>query len=165
MSFTRRMRWRWSGISSATPRVDVTSMDAETCLKARLPPPERRGVILIDPPYEVKNEAEKAVRMLAHGLRRFAQGVYLLWYPVKADQTAETIVAAVKELGVPATLKVELRVREAFAGGGLAGSGLVIVNAPWKLDEELRVLVPALAERLGLGEWGQGTVEWLVAPV
>jgi 23S rRNA (adenine2030-N6)-methyltransferase len=146
-------------------RVDVTSMDAETCLKSRLPPPERRGVILIDPPYEVKNEAEKALRMLAHGLRRFAKGVYLLWYPVKADQTAETIPAAVKEMGVPSTLKVELRVRETFAAGGLAGSGLVIVNAPWKLDEELRVLVPALAERLGLGEWGRGTVEWLVAPV
>lgn len=147
------------------PRVDVTSMDAETCLKARLPPPERRGVILIDPPYEAKNEAEKMGRMLAHGLRRFAQGVYLLWYPVKADETAETILAAARDMGAAATLKVEMRVREAFSAGGLAGSGLVIVNAPWQLDEELRVLVPALAERLGLGEWGQGTVEWLVPPV
>ena len=146
-------------------RVDVTSMDAATCLKSRLPPPERRGVILIDPPYEVKNEAEKAVRMLAQGLRRFAQGVYLVWYPVKADATAETLVSAVREMGVPATLNVEMRVREAFAAGGLAGSGLVVVNAPWKLDEELRVLVPALAQRLGLGNWGRGTVEWLVEPV
>jgi 23S rRNA (adenine2030-N6)-methyltransferase len=146
-------------------RVEVSSMDAETCLKARLPPPERRGVILIDPPYEVKNEAEKALRMLAHGLRRFAQGVYLLWYPLKTDQTAETILAAVKEMGAPATLKVELRVREAFSAGALAGSGMVIVNAPWKLDDDLSVLAPALAERLGLGAWGQGTVEWLVPPV
>jgi len=146
-------------------RVEVSSMDAETCLKARLPPPERRGVILIDPPYEVKTEAEKALRMLAHGLRRFAQGVYLLWYPLKAGPTAETILDAVTKMGVPATLKVELRVREAFSAGGLAGSGMVIVNAPWKLDDDLSVLVPALAERLGLGAWGQGAVEWLVAPV
>lgn len=145
-------------------RVEVTSMDAETCLKARLPPPERRGVILIDPPYEARNEAEKAARMLAHGLRRFAQGVYLLWYPVKADQTAEAVVAAVKALGVAGTLMVELRVREAFAAGGLAGSGLVIVNAPWKLDEELGVLVPALADRLGLGPWGEASVGWVNAP-
>ena len=72
---------------------------------------------------------------------------------------------AVTALGIPATLKVELRVREAFAGGGLAGSGLVIVNTPWKLDQDLRVLVPALAARLGIGQWGQGTVEWLVRPV
>ena len=146
-------------------RVEITSMDAETCLKARLPPPERRGVILIDPPYESKTEAEKAVRMLGHGLRRFAQGVFVLWYPLKADRTAETVVSGVAAMGVPGTLKVELQVREAFVGGGLAGSGLVIVNAPWKLDEELRLLVPALASRLGLGSWGRGSVEWLVEPV
>ena len=147
------------------PRVDVTSMDAGTCLKSRLPPPERRGVILIDPPYEVKNEAEKAVRMMIDGLHRFAQGVYLLWYPLKADQTAEAILAQVTALGVPATLKVEMRVREAFTGGGLAGSGLIVMNTPWNLDQDLKLLVPALAQRLGLGRWGQGTVEWLVRPV
>lgn len=146
-------------------RVDVTSMDAETCLKARLPPPERRGVILIDPPYEIRDEAEKAVRMLAQGLRRFAQGVYLVWYPLKADRTAETLLSGIAALGVPATLKVELRVREAFAAGGLAGSGLAIVNTPWTLDAELAVLVPALAARLGLGGWGQGTVGWLLPPL
>jgi 23S rRNA (adenine2030-N6)-methyltransferase len=146
-------------------RVEVTSMDAETCLKSRLPPPERRGVILIDPPYEVKDEAERTLRMLAHGLRRFALGVYLLWYPLKADRTAETVLEGIAELKIPGTLKVELRVREAFSGGGLAGSGLAIVNAPWKLDEELRVMVPALAARMGMGSWGQGTVEWLLPPV
>ena len=146
-------------------RVEVTSMDAETCLKSRLPPPERRGVILIDPPYEVQDEAERTLRMLAHGLRRFALGVYLLWYPLKADRTAETVLEGIAELKIPGTLKVELRVREAFSGGGLAGSGLAIVNAPWKLDEELRVMVPALAARMGMGSWGQGTVEWLLPPV
>jgi 23S rRNA (adenine2030-N6)-methyltransferase len=145
-------------------RADVTSMDAETCLKAKLPPPERRGVILIDPPYEVRNEAEKTLRMLGHALRRFAQGIYVLWYPLKADATAEMILAGVKEMGVPATLRVELRVREAFAAGGLAGSGLAILNTPWKLDEDMRLLLPALAGRLGLGAWGQGSVEWLVEP-
>ncbi len=146
-------------------RVDVTSMDAETCLKAKLPPPERRGIILIDPPYEVKTEGEKAVRMMVHGLHRFAQGVFLLWYPLKADQTADSILAQVTALGVPATLKVELRVRESFRGGGLAGSGLIVMNTPWKLDQDLKLLVPALAQRVGLGRWGQGTVEWLVRPV
>ena len=146
-------------------RCDVTSMDAETCLKAKLPPQERRGLILVDPPYEVKNEAEKTVRMLEQGVRRFAQGVFVVWYPLKADQTAETVLAGAKEIGLPATLKVELRVREAFTGGGLAGSGLVILNAPWKLDQELRLLVPALAARLGLGRWGEGAVSWLNTPI
>ncbi|WP_373506137.1 23S rRNA (adenine(2030)-N(6))-methyltransferase RlmJ [Aestuariivirga sp.] len=145
-------------------RVDVTSMDAETCIKAKLPPPERRGVILIDPPYEVKNEPEKAVRMLAHGLRRFAQGVFLLWYPIKDDDTGASIIDGVRDLGVAATLKVEIRVREAFAAGGLAGSGLIILNTPWTLERDLEAIVPALAERLGLGNWGHGAVEWLVPP-
>ena len=146
-------------------RCDVTSMDAETCLKAKLPPPERRGLILVDPPYEVKNEAEKTVRMLEQAVRRFAQGVFVVWYPLKADQTAETVLAGAKEIGLPATLKVELRVREAFSGGGLAGSGLVILNTPWKLDRELKLLVPALAARMGLGHWGEGTVSWINLPV
>ena len=146
------------------PRAEVTVMDAETCLKARLPPPERRGIILIDPPYEALDEAQKSLRMLAEGLRRFAQGVFVLWYPLKAGATAETVLSGAAGLGAAAVLKVELRVREAFAGGGLAGSGLVIVNTPWRLDEELREMIPALAQRLGLGGWGQGTVEWMSPP-
>ncbi|MCX7348765.1 MAG: 23S rRNA (adenine(2030)-N(6))-methyltransferase RlmJ [Alphaproteobacteria bacterium] len=146
------------------PRCEVTALDAETCLKAKLPPPERRGVILVDPPYEVKTEAEKTLRMLAHGVRRFAQGVFVVWYPLKAEATAETVLAGVKELGVPATLKVQMRVREAFSGGGLAGSGLIILNTPWTLDTELKALVPALAERLGIGSWGQAEVSWLNSP-
>ena len=146
------------------PRCDVTAMDAETCLKAKLPPPERRGVILVDPPYELKTEAEKTVRMLEQGVRRFAQGVFVVWYPMKADQTAETVLTGAREIGLPGTLKVQMRVREAFKGGGLAGSGLVILNAPWKLDAELRQLVPALAQRLGIGSWGQAEVSWLNTP-
>lgn len=145
-------------------RVKVTSLDAEICIKANLPPPERRGVVLIDPPYEVTDEAERAVRMLAHGLRRFAQGVFLIWYPVKAGDIAETMAREIQALGIAATLRVELRVREVFAGGGLAGSGLLIVNTPWTLDGDLRRIVDALAPRLGLGHWGHGTTEWLVPP-
>ena len=139
-------------------------MDAETCLKAKLPPPERRGLILIDPPYEAKTEAEKTVRMLGHGIRRFLNGVFVVWYPLKADDTAETILTGIAGIGLPGTLKVELRVREAFSGGGLAGSGVAILNAPWKLDRELELLVPALAQRLGLGTWGRGEVSWINQP-
>ena len=145
-------------------RVRVTALDAEFCIKAHLPPSERRGLVLIDPPYEAKNETEKAVRMLGHGLRRFAGGVFILWYPLKADDIAATIIAQIRAMNIPATLRVELRVREAFAGGGLAGSGLLILNTPWQLDDELRLIVPALAERMGLGKWGHGLAEWLVPP-
>lgn len=146
------------------PRVRVTAADADVCIKANLPPAERRGVILVDPPYEVKNETERVVRMLAHGLRRFAQGVFVLWYPLKADAIAEDLSGEVRAFGVAATLKVELRVREAFTGGGLAGSGLLILNTPWQLDQDLHRIVPELAKRLGLGSWGHATIDWLVPP-
>jgi 23S rRNA (adenine2030-N6)-methyltransferase len=146
-------------------RVQVTRMDAESCVKAMLPPPERRGLVLIDPPYELKDEAARAARMLAAGLKRFATGIFMLWYPVKANDDGETCLEAAKTLGAPGTLMAELRIREVFKQGGLAGSGVIVVNAPWKLDEELALLLPALADRLGLGIWGMGRVEWLVPPV
>jgi 23S rRNA (adenine2030-N6)-methyltransferase len=145
-------------------RVQVTELDAGTCVKATLPPPERRGLVLIDPPYEQKDEAARAARMLAEGVKRFPTGIFLLWYPLKAKGDDEICREAARSLGMPGTLAAELRVREAFREGGLAGSGVIVAGAPWKLDEELAVLLPALGQRLGLGEWGQGEVEWLAPP-
>ena len=145
-------------------RVTATMLDAEASVKASLPPPERRGLILIDPPYETKDETERALRMLAQGLRRFSSGVFMLWYPLKADDIAARVAAETAAMGVPAVLRIELRIREAFKGGGLAGSGMIIVNPPWTMDNDLRLLMPALAQRLGLGTWGHGTVDWLVPP-
>ena len=104
-------------------QVKVLRLDAEICVKANLPPPERRGVVLIDPPYEEAGEAAKAARMLAEGVQRFATGVFLLWYPLKAKGDEEVCLEAARALGLPGTLKAELRVREAFKEGGLAGTG------------------------------------------
>jgi 23S rRNA (adenine2030-N6)-methyltransferase len=146
------------------PRVTVTALDAAHCIKSRLPPPERRGISLIDPPYEGNDEADRAVRMLMQGLRRFATGVFMLWYPLKANGPAEEMAASISAGTAAPVLRAELRVREEFKGGGLAGSGLFIVNPPWQLDAELQLILPALARRLGLGAWGQGQAVWLNAP-
>jgi 23S rRNA (adenine2030-N6)-methyltransferase len=146
-------------------RVQVTRLDAETCVKAALPPRERRGLVLIDPPYEQKGEAARAVRSLAAGLKRFAGGIFMLWYPLKANDDGETCLEGARALAVPGTLMAQLQVREAFKQGGLAGSGVIIVNAPWRLDEALGLLLPALGRRLGLGAWGHGAADWLVPPV
>lgn len=145
-------------------RLTVRQLDAAECVRANCPPPERRGLVLIDPPYEQPGEAEKASRMLADGLRRFPTGIFMLWYPVKGKGEEAMLVEAARALGISQTLKAELRVREPFRQGGLAGSGLIIANAPWKLDEELALILPALGERLGIGEWGRGEAEWLVPP-
>jgi 23S rRNA (adenine2030-N6)-methyltransferase len=144
-------------------RAGVSGIDATVLMKAALPPPERRGLVLIDPPYEVKTERELAMQALQFGHRRFATGVFMIWYPVKGARFAEDLCAAFQALRIPSMLRLELRVRESFDGGGLAGSGLIIVNPPFGLEEELRVLGPALAERLGIGTWGKATVDWLVA--
>ena len=143
-------------------RASITGIDATVLMKANLPPPERRGLVLIDPSYEVKNEKGLVLDALQFGYRRFATGVFLVWYPVKGADYAEQICAAFQNLGIAAMMKIELRVREAFDGGGLAGSGLIVVNPPWSLEAEMKVIGPALASRLGIGTWGRMDVEWLV---
>jgi 23S rRNA (adenine2030-N6)-methyltransferase len=142
-------------------RIQVTGQNANIAVKANLPPPERRGLILIDPPYEREDEARHAIKALRDGMRRFATGVFVLWYPVTGDGLSEHIIADARMLAVPKTLVVELRVRAAAPQGGLAGSGLVIINPPWPLEKELPVLVRALCERLGQTEEAAWLVEWL----
>jgi 23S rRNA (adenine2030-N6)-methyltransferase len=146
-------------------RLRITSVDATQSVKAELPFAERRGLVLIDPPYEVLNETERVEKTLAFGHRRFATGVFVVWYPVTTEAFAEKFVETLKAIGLPNMLQVELRVKAAFERGGLAGSGLIIVNPPWTLENDLKLLLPALAGRLGLGEWGRGQLNWLTPPV
>jgi 23S rRNA (adenine2030-N6)-methyltransferase len=133
-------------------RAKVLSLDAYQALRMLLPPPERRGLVLIDPPFEAANEAERMVSGLAAAYRRFATGCYLLWYPVKNQPQADRLAAALGGLGLPKMLRAEVTVRPVDGQTRLRGSGLVIVNPPYTLEEELRVLLPTLAERLGQGE-------------
>ena len=137
-------------------RVVLTQVDAGTVLKAQLPPPERRGLILIDPPYEKTDEAQRVGRMLAEGLKRFATGIFAVWYPVTGDGLDEKLGQIIRALDLP-LLQVEMRVRSAESGG-LAGSGLFILNPPWQLDDELKLLLPALTQRLAQGPGAMGFV-------
>jgi 23S rRNA (adenine2030-N6)-methyltransferase len=145
-------------------RIRITSVDAMQSVKAELPFAERRGLILIDPPYEGIDEIERAAQSLAVGYRRFATGVYVIWYPVTTEEFAAKFVDTILLLGLPNILQVELRVKAAFERGGLAGSGLIVVNPPWTLETDLHHLMPALALRLGLGDWGRSLVKWLSPP-
>lgn len=145
-------------------RVLVTALDAGIAIKAMLPLNEKRGVVLLDPPYEVLDETQRMITALADGHKRFGTGIFVLWYPVKGFDFSDRLIIAAKALALPEMLQVELRVKESFQGGGLAGSGLIIVNPPWKLADELAILLPALAARLGVGEWGRSHLEWLTPP-
>ena len=129
-------------------RAVVTAVDGWTAAKAALPPPERRGVVLIDPPYETVNERERALAGLTEAHRRFATGIFMLWYPVKAQADANAFARRAASLGIAKMQRVELAVRRADSRESLNGTGLILVNAPWTLANELKILLPALAERL-----------------
>ena len=133
------------------PDATVMNLDAWVAVKALLPPPERRGVILIDPPYERTDEFQRLSEALANGLQRFATGVYLVWYPVKDQAAANRFVDSICALGCNKILDVRLTVSDPFAGLGLTETGLLILNPPFNLKAELDVLLPYLADRLGQG--------------
>jgi len=141
--------------------VTLTELDAAIAIKSQLPPPERRGLVLIDPPYEAADELERVLRALRDGLERFATGVFCLWYPVTGDGLSDSLVDRIAAMTIPKTLLLELTVRAVVRDGGLAGSGMILINPPWTLDEELRIVLPALRGRLAQTPEARSRVEWL----
>ena len=149
---------------SGDNRVTINEGDAAIAVKAHLPPPERRGFILVDPPYELNDEARRAVQMLRDGHRRFATGAFALWYPVTGDGLASLVAKEAQALAIPKMVKAELLVRGAIVDGGLAGSGLILVNPPWPLADELNMLGPALCDRMRQNVGARWSLDWLSPP-
>lgn len=139
--------------------VAVQNRSGYEAVKALLPPPERRGLVFIDPPYERKDEAQALGRALSHGMRRWATGIYCLWYPVKDRLIGDFLAGQVVAAGYPKALRIEL-LPYRYDGIRLAGSGIIICNTPWRLAERAEQLCSELASRLGEGE-GSWSVEWL----
>ncbi len=148
----------------ADRRMTVSRLDALGAIKAQLPFAERRGLVLIDPPYEAVDETMRVARQLAEGLKRFATGTFMIWYPVTTHEFASRFIGEMKALAVPNMIQAELRVKIPHPQTGLAGSGLVIVNPPFVLEQQLQLLLPALAQRLGVAGRGQGLINWLTPP-
>ena len=148
----------------ADPRVRVTRLDALGAIKAVLPFPERRGLVLIDPPYEAVDETARVSKQLREGVKRFATGTFIVWYPVTTEEFATRFVAEIKALGIPNMVQAELRVKIPHPQTGLAGSGLIIVNPPFVLEGQLQLLLPALAARLGVAGRGRSLITWLTPP-
>jgi len=133
---------------AAVPRTRVVRGDGLELLLARMPPPERRGVVLIDPSYELESDHAAVVRALARAHRRFATGVYLLWYPVIERARVEALLAALRAAAIPAIYRLELCLLPDTPGRGMTGSGLLVVNPPWILPDEAARALPWLADRL-----------------
>lgn len=143
-------------------QVRVTELDGWLALGAHLPPKERRGLVLIDPPFEQKGEFDRMVDGLARATRRFATGTYMLWHPIKADSPLEAFDAKLTALGRPRTLTVRLLIRDNKTAPGLNGSGLVIVNPPFTLEAELSAVLPELAALLAQGPGASAEIRMLV---
>jgi 23S rRNA (adenine2030-N6)-methyltransferase len=124
--------------------VEVRQADGYKALKALLPPVERRGLVLIDPPFEAVDEYERLLRAVRQGVRRFATGCYAVWYPIK-DEAAAAFAADLASFK-PLVLEMQL---EGIEPGRLAACGLAVINPPWRFEEAMREALPWVAAHLG----------------
>ncbi len=137
-------------------QVMVQAADGFGALKSLLPPPPRRALVLIDPPYEDKQDYRRVIAALQEGLKRFANGVYALWYPQLQRAEARQLPEQLKQLPVKSWLHVALTVHAPCEDGfGMHGSGMFVLNPPWTLHGTLQEVMPYLAEVLG--ESGAGS--------
>ena len=130
-------------------------------LKATLPPKERRGLVLIDPPYELKEDYDLVVKAAEEGYKRFATGTYAIWYPVVLRQQTKRIFKGLQASGIRKILKIELTVRPDSDQHGMTASGMAVINPPWTLENQMKAMLPYLVKTLvpeGTGSW---TVEWI----
>lgn len=143
------------------PRVKVLSLDGWTVLKAVLPPKERRGVTLIDPPFEEPGEFDRLAGALLEAHRRFATGTVLLWYPIKDLAAVQAFERRIAGSGLEKILLVDIRVKPRQPHPALIGAGLVVHNPPFGLVPRLESMLPYLARLLALEGAGSSRVEWL----
>jgi 23S rRNA (adenine2030-N6)-methyltransferase len=143
------------------PRIKTLAIDGWTALTAYVPPKERRGLVLVDPPFEQGDDFGRLAEGLAAAHRKWATGQYLLWYPVKDRSGPDRLAKALRRLGIPKVLRTELIVAPPDAQGPLSGSGLIVVNPPWTLESELKTLLPVLAQLLARDGRGAYRLDWL----
>jgi 23S rRNA (adenine2030-N6)-methyltransferase len=140
-------------LQGAGRRVSIVDGDGFAGLKAVLPPPSRRGLVLIDPPYENTSEYRAVLEAMRDALQRFASGTYVVWYPQLQRRESEQLPGRLRRLAAGDWLDASLSVTAPAADGfGLYGSGLFIFNPPWNLEMRLREALPALAKWLGQDE-------------
>ena len=149
-------------------RLSIVSTDGYVALNAYLPPKERRGVILIDPPFEAPGEAGGIVHALERALRKWPTGAYVAWRPIRDARDDARFLNAVAALGAPNILRLELDIGPGPIGAHgqepLTRAGLLVVNPPHPLVGEARTLLPWLAQTLGRGEGGKQLCDWVTEP-
>jgi len=142
-------------------RTKAVQIDGWMALNAYLPPKERRGLVLIDPPYEDPDEFPRLAAAVEGACRKWPTGIYLIWYPIKDRAGPDLLMRRLTRAGIGKILRAELDLPAPREPARLSGSGVLVVNPPWKLAEELRILLPVLSSVLGPGGRGRTAVDWL----
>jgi len=148
------------------PRIKTQIIDGWIALTSYVPPKERRGLVLVDPPFEDERDFPRLARGLAAAHRKWATGIFMLWYPIKGRSAPDVLARQLRRLGIGKVLRAELTVAPLDDPTRLNGCGLILVNPPWTLEGELAVLLPALAKRLGRAGRGDSSgggfrLDWL----
>jgi 23S rRNA (adenine2030-N6)-methyltransferase len=138
--------------------VSVHLRDGYEAMAALLPPPERRGLVLVDPPYESPGEFLHLVAALRAAHARFTTGVFVAWYPIKGRAPVRAFYDALRACGVRDIVAVEFLLREPVDAARLNGCGLLVINPPWQFEPAAREILTALLAHLGMGEPGAGVV-------
>jgi 23S rRNA (adenine2030-N6)-methyltransferase len=139
---------------NAVPNMKVMRLDGWTALHGLIPPKERRGLVLIDPPYEDRGELQRLAAELGRAVSKWPTGIYMAWYPIKDPGEIEPVAAALAAAIPRPALRLELMIDQPHDVARLNGSGVFVINPPWRLAEEAGLILPALAERLSRGGYG-----------
>ena len=145
-----------------TPRVSIQETDGYAAIRALLPPPERRSLVLIDPPFEAQDEFALIVRALEAGLKRFPSGVFVIWFPLTARARVDEFLVAVEALKPASALVTELTVAGEASAMKLKGCGLLVLNPPWQFDRAATTILTYLSRALAQEPGGGTRVDWLV---
>lgn len=142
-------------------QVSIAHEDGLAMLDKKLPPIQRRGLVVIDPSYELKNDYQRVVSAMVSAHRRFATGIFGLWYPVVNRRLTENMLERLAASGIPRQLRIEHCIAADGAVRGMTGSGMLFINPPWQLAAQAESLLPWLNRTL-TADGGQWRVAWQV---
>jgi 23S rRNA (adenine2030-N6)-methyltransferase len=142
-------------------RCKAITIDGWTAANAFVPPKERRGIVIIDPPFEDVGDFERLGDAVLTAQRKWASGIYVLWYPLKDRKAADALAHRLRRSRVPKILRTEITLPRPRYPGGLSACGLILVNPPWTLEGELRLILPELVAALAQGGRGDHRLDWI----
>lgn len=148
---------------SKDKRAKVLREDGFAQLKSKLPHEFRRGIILIDPSYEIKDDYQIISKALFEAYKRFATGVYLIWYPVVSRTQTQKMIDSIIKLGIRRISQFELAIKPDNNQKGMTASGMLVINPPWKLHEQMQTILPWLKNTLDVEKTGSFIAQELVS--